>query len=314
MIRGSRQTPTLGGLGLRIGLVAVVALVAANALLAWIALGAVEKRLEPVIQDKAHVLARSIANDLYKAVRLDIPLGSLRGVDGFLDNLLSDHPEIAYLAVTDPEGKVLFSAGAGDDEDGVPLPFAANAGEAAAGAFVSLGSEYNVAHPLVHDGNRVGQAMIGIDRRYVRNTMGGIFTDIGISLCVAVLIVLELTLLVLSLTVARSIGLMRRLMHAVSEGDFSTSIATRGRDDLGRVIDAMNGINAEINRRFRAVASGSSAAVLERLRDGRIFAEGGAYRPVQVLRAGDVQYPLFFLHLRRGAVPPLLPAFRAGPL
>ena len=309
MIRSRRQAPTLSGLGLRIGFVAVAALVVANALLAWIALGAVEKRLEPVIQDKAHVLAGSISNDLYKAVRLDIPLGSLKGVDAFLENLLIDHPEVAYLAVTNPEGKVLFSAKAGNGADGTPLPFAAKASEAEAGTFVSFGSEYNITLPLVQDGNRVGHTMIGIDRGYVRNTMGGIFTDIGISLCVAVLIVLELTLLVLSLTVARSIGLMRRLMHAVSEGDFSASITTRGRDDLGRVIDAMNGINAEINRRFRAVASGGSAAALESLREGRVFAEGGAYRPVQVLRAGDVQYPLFFFIFGVELSRPFFPLF-----
>ena len=309
MIRGGRQAPTLAGLGLRIGFVAVAALVIANALLAWIALGAVEKRLEPVIQDKAHVLAQSIANDLYKAVHLEIPLGSLEGVDAYLENLLIDHPEIAYLAVTDPEGKVLFSAKVSSGEDDTPLPFAANAREAMAGTFVTFGSAYNVTHPLAHDGNRVGHTMIGIDRGYVRNTMGGIFTDIGISLCVAVLIVLELTLLVLSLTVARSIGLMRRLMRAVSEGDFSASIATRGRDDLGRVIDAMNGINAEINRRFRALAAGGSTAALETLRQGRVFAEGGAYRPVQVLRASDVQYPLFFFIFGVELSRPFFPLF-----
>ena len=308
MIRGNRRAPTLAGLGIRIGFVAVAALIAANAVLAWVALGAVETRLEPVIKDKANVLARSIANDLYKAVSLDIPIGNLRGVDAYLGDLLTDHPEVAYLAVTDPERNVLFLAESEDSQDDEFQPLAANASEAQAGAFISFDTDYNVTHPMVHDGKQVGYAMIGIDRRFVRNTMGGIFTDIGISLCVAVLIVLELTLLVLSLTVARSIGLMRRLMHAVSEGDFSASIATRGRDDLGRVIDAMNGINAEINRRFRALASGGSAA-LETLREGRVFAEHGSYRSVQVLRAGDVQYPLFFFIFGVELSRPFFPLF-----
>lgn len=297
-----RRAPTLAGIGIRIGFVAVLALVAANAFLAWIALGAVETRLEPVIKDKAHVLARSIANDLNTAVRLDIPVEGLRGVDAYLEDLLTDHPEVAYLAVTDAEGKVLFSAEAGEGVDVSSHPFAANAG-----AFVSIGSDYNIAHPLVHGGRQVGHAMVGIDRRYVRNTMAGIFTDIGISLCVAILIVLELTLLVLSLTVARSIGLMRRLMHAVSEGDFSASIASRGRDDLARVIDAMNGINTEINRRFRALVA--AGGTVERLREGRVFAEAGAYRPVQVLRAGDVQYPLFFFIFGVELSRPFFPLF-----
>ena len=307
--RSRRRTPTLAGVGISIGFVAVAALVAANALLAWIALGAVEARLEPVIKDKAHVLARSIANDLYTAVRLDIPVESLRGVDVYLDDLLNDHPEVAYLAVTDPEGKVLFSAHAGKGAEPLLHPFAANAGEAQAGAFVSIGSDYNIQHPLIRDGDRIAYALVRIDRQYAFNTMAGIFTDIGISLCVAILIVLELTLLVLSLTVARSISLMRRLMHAVSEGDFSAAIASRGRGDLARVIDAMNAVNAEINRRFRALVAAGGPRAADRVREGRVFAEAGSYRPVQVLRAGDVQYPLFFFIFGVELSRPFFPLF-----
>ena len=305
-----RRAPTLGGLGIRIGIVAVVALIAANALLAWIAIGAVERRLEPVIKDKAHVVARSIANDLYRAAGLNIPFANLRGVDAYLENLLTDHPEIAYLAVADTESKVLFSAQAGgSSNNALSIPFAVNAAEAQASAFVWVGSGYNISYPLVHEGNPVGHTMVGIDRGYVRTTMASIFTDIGISLCVAILVVLELTLMVLSLTVARSINLMKRFMRAVSEGDFSTAIPAGGRDDLARVIDAMNGINIEINRRFHALAATLGTGGLERLRAGRVFAETGASRPVEVLRAGDVQYPLFFFIFGVELSRPFFPLF-----
>ena len=74
-----RKAPTLVSLGLRVGIVAAGALILANAVLAWIALGAVERRLEPVVEEKARVLARSVANDFATAVRLDIPLQGLRG-------------------------------------------------------------------------------------------------------------------------------------------------------------------------------------------------------------------------------------------
>ena len=155
-------------------------------------------------------------------------------------------------------------------------------------------SGLHLSHPLMRDGDKVGAVMIGVDPRYVRDTMGSIFADIGISLFVAVLIILELTLLVLSLAVVRSIGLMQGLMRAVGEGDFSVSVVSRGRDDLSRVLDAMNRVNSEINRRFRAVASSARAPALAKLREGRVFAERGALRPVQIPRAGDVQYPMFF--------------------
>ena len=289
-----RKAPTLASLGLRVGIIAAGALILANALLAWIALGAVERRLEPVVEEKARVLARSVANDLATAVRLDIPLEGLKGVGPYLDGVLADHPETAYVAVTDGANSVLYSAAA----QGHRVPDGhASAGSSEGGSgsgSASTESGLHLSHPLMRDGERVGAVMIGVDPRYVRDTMGSIFADIGISLFVAVLIILELTLLVLSLAVVRSIGLMQRLMGSVGKGDFSVSVVPRGRDDLSRVLAAMNRVNEEINRRFRAVAARAGAPALARLRKGRIFAERGELRPVHDPRAGDVQYPMFF--------------------
>ena len=295
MTTGSnRKTPTLGSLGLRVGVIAAGALILANAVLAWFALGAVERRLEPVVEEKARVLARSIVNDLSTAVRLDIPLEGLKGVDAYLDGVLADHPETAYVAVTDDAHRVLHSAAA--EEHQIPaLPVSASdAGGGLDGNLTGSESGFVLAQPLIREDERIGMVMIGIDPRYVRETMRGIFADIGISLFIAMLIILELTLLVLSLAVIRPIGLMQRLMHAVGEGDFSVEVVTRGRDELSRVLDAMNRVNSEINRRFRVVAAGAATPALAKLREGRIFAESGRYRPVQELRASDVQYPLFF--------------------
>ena len=294
MTASPRRTPTLASLGLRVGIIAAGALIVANAVLAWIALDAVERRLEPVVEEKARVLARSVANDFATAVRLDIPLEALAGIGPYLDGVLADHPETAYVAVTDAADKVLYSATAvGHRIPGSSEP----SGGSQAGAddeSATPDSGFNLIHPLTRDGEHVGAVLIGVDPRFVRDTMGSIFADIGISLFVAVLIILELTLLVLSLAVVRSIGLMQRLMRSVGEGDFSASVATRGRDDLNRVLDAMNRVNAEINRRFRAVAASTTAPALAKLREGRIFAERDQLRTVQDLRAGDVQYPLFF--------------------
>ena len=294
MTGSTRKAPTLASLGFRIGIVAAGALILANAVLAWIALGAVERRLEPVVEEKTRVLARSIVNDLATAVRLDIPIEGLSGVDAYLDGVLADHPEIAYVAVTDEAHRVLHSAVAEGHHIPASPASAGDAGDGQDSEFTASDSGFTLAHPLLHESERVGMVIIGVDRRYVRDTMRGIFADIGISLFVAVLIILELTLLVLSLAVIRSIGLMQRLMRTVGEGDFSVKAVIRGRDELNSVLDAMNRINAEINRRFQAVAADAAAPVLAKLREGRIFAENARYRPVQELRASDVQYPLFF--------------------
>ena len=288
---GTRKAPTLASLGLRVGIVAAGALILANAVLAWFALGAVERRLEPVVEEKVRVLARSIVNDLSTAVRLEIPIEGLNGVDTYLDAVLADHPETAYVAVTDDAHRVLHSAAA----EGHQIPtLPVSAGDGSDGDFSASDSGFAFVHPLVHGHERIGMVMIGVDPRFVRETMRGIFADIGISLFIAMLIILELTLLVLSLAVIRPIGLMQRLMRAVGEGDFSVEVETRGRDELSRVLEAMNRVNAEINRRFSAIASGAATPVLAKLREGRIFAEDARYRSVPMLRASDVQYPLFF--------------------
>ncbi len=319
---GTRKGTGLAGTGAMVGLVAVAALIAANAVVAWIALGAVEKRLEPVIRDKAQVLAKSIGNDLYRAAALGIPVASLRGMDAWLEDLADDHPEVAYLTVSDPGGRVLSSAGpdgasatAGGPSDGSrPAPTgmtrAKDGGRSWTWSLLPGGaSGYHLVHPLVHEGREIGSAAVGIRPDFVRNTMGGIFVDIGISLCVAVLIVLELTLLVLSLTVGRSIGLVQRLMRTVEGGDFSARAVARGRDDLARVIEAMNAVNDELSRRFRALAGRAGSAAAD-LREGRVFAErDGRYRALQLLRASDVQFPLFFFIFGVEITRPFFPLF-----
>ena len=294
MTAGTRKAPTLASLGVRIGIIAAGALILANAVLAWIALDAVERRLEPVVEEKTRVLARSIVNDLATAVRLEIPIEGLAGVDAYLDGVLADHPEIAYVAVTDEAHRVLHSSAAEGHHIPASPASAGDAGDGRDSDFTTSDSGFTLAHPLLHENERVGTVIIGVDRRYVRDTMRGIFADIGISLFIAVLIILELTLLVLSLAVIRTVGMMQRLMRTVGEGDFSVRAVTRGRDELNSVLDAMNRINAEINRRFQAVAADAAAPALAKLREGRIFADNARYRPVQEPRASDVQYPLFF--------------------
>ncbi len=291
--RRKQRTPSLTSLGLRVGIVAALALTLAIGALSWVALGAVEERLEPVMKDKARVLARSIAGDLDAAIRLDIPIDSLRAVDAYLDSTLADHPEIASIAIADAAGQTMFSAPAEGRADRAP--------DAAEG-------DLQFVHALTHDGEPIGSVIIGMDPRYITDTMRGALADIGISLFVAVLVVLELTLLVLSFTVVRSVGLMQGLMQAVGRGDFSASAASRGRDDLNRVLDAMNRVNADINRRFQALTAKGGAMVAE-LRRGRLFADGEGPRPIELLRSSDVRFSLFFFIFGVELSRPFFPLF-----
>ena len=150
---GSRKAPTLASLGLQVGIVAAGALILANAVLAWFALGAVERRLEPVVEEKVRVLARSIVNDLSTAVRLEIPIEGLGGVDTYLDAVLADHPETAYVAVTDGADRVLHSAAA----EGHRIPAlpgsAGDAGDGSEGDSSASESGFAYTYPLIREDN-----------------------------------------------------------------------------------------------------------------------------------------------------------------
>lgn len=156
-------------LAARLLAVTLAALIAGALVAGALALDLFERQLAPEMTRKAETIGDSVATQLVRALDYGVPLRSLRGVDALLDQTLSDHPELRYVAVADAAGAIVFRRGADGDATESRAPLRARAGPA-------------------------GEVRVGVDPGFARAALAEIALDVAVVLLVAVLVAFELIL------------------------------------------------------------------------------------------------------------------------
>ncbi len=98
-------------LRIRLSVVALGSTLATGALIAWQAEGLFAERLTPAITAKVAGVASLLAGKLERASRLGIPLHQLPGIEETFADLMSRHPEISAVRLTDEHGHVIAEHG-----------------------------------------------------------------------------------------------------------------------------------------------------------------------------------------------------------
>lgn len=299
-------------LSLRMVAAASALLLAAMVVLSFFALDAFERHLLPEIAAKEATLARTIERDLALAIRNGIPLQDLRGVDAYLDNARKEHEEVAYIAFVDPDNTLLFATGNITDAESDAGKWATIRGaleqyppDAPSGAFNDLGATKDIWFPVTADGLTFGRLHIGVDPDYEETQVLEIVADILIVLFISVLITLEVLLLMMTVTVTRSLTLIGQLMAAGSGARFDVLGGWRSRDELGRLVANINSTIQALNRRYEGVLKRYSRVTGQSEDRSRAeaalsvldanFARGGAdaIAAIRQAMASDVRLPLF---------------------
>lgn len=97
------------------GLLAAIALI-------WSLASQLHAEAQSGQQSIARSVAQTLTNQTTRAIRLGIPLEKLPGVQAYLQQTLTNTPQLAYLSLTDEHGKPLYSASQGKAEALVRLP------------------------------------------------------------------------------------------------------------------------------------------------------------------------------------------------
>lgn len=143
-------------------------LVVAMAAFGQAAHDAFAEQLLPQAERKAQVTGAGVAGLIERALAHGFELGRLRGVDAVLGELRAANPEIAYAAVVDGDGVLVYGAGP-------PASTGAPAGQ--------------VSIPL----HGSGALVLGIDPEFVGDLLFDMAFDVGVVLLVALLLASELT-------------------------------------------------------------------------------------------------------------------------
>ncbi|MEM7524021.1 MAG: MFS transporter [Pseudomonadota bacterium] len=221
----------------------------------------------PELNRKAAQVAATISGELSRALSFDIPIAELRGVPDFLEESIAPHSEIEYAAVSAPDGRVLYAAGAIDQatlptESGVTIP-----------ALEAI----NTISPLALDGTVVGLLHLGSDPDFVAEQQKEILFDVVTTAFVAILITFEVVLVLVSLLVRMPLDSLSTVIGL--RGDrpvFDRVAGMRTRGDVRRLVDTINTAIELLNARARSLSARMAAAAGSGVAAGRQTLEDGA--------------------------------------
>ncbi|MBP5858853.1 MFS transporter [Marivibrio halodurans] len=263
------------------------------------ALSLFDDALAPAIDRKATTIARLGGDVIERGLTHGIPLARMTGVEEFLAKQAEGHPEVLYLSVEGPDGRVLHTHGTPPEEP--PETTGETPMEGGAGRPFTRtirGDAVDHATPLIapgDEGNRVvGVLHVGVDRAFVRKELQDILFDIGVVIFAALLITFEFLLYLVTTTLSGPIREASRLIARLSEGDFTARVGRVGRDEIGRTLGALNDVVDAVNSRYEALRNRATGrAPAARLAETYRFAADHGAERIDADRIAAIRTPLF---------------------
>ncbi|WP_372398816.1 MFS transporter [Azospirillum sp. HJ39] len=209
----------ISALVLRLTIVTVAVLLVAAGAASWLSLRSFDPLFQPELARKAQTVGGLMAAQVDRGLGVRIPLNRMTGLDALLAEEVSRHDDIAYIAVTDPAGRIVASAGA-------PLAgMTALAADRLAGpADGRLASGFiDIDRPLGEAANPAGALHVGVDSAFLAKASTDLALDVLSVVIVSILLIFEVLQLVVNLAMRRVLTL-RLLADRAEEGDFRATL------------------------------------------------------------------------------------------
>lgn len=326
----ARQRDPISTLVLRLTIVTVAVLLVAAGAASWLSLRSFDPLFQPELARKAQTVGGLLAAQIDRGLGVRIPLDRMAGLDALLAAEVDRHDDIAYIAVTDPAGRIVATAG--KPLAGLSSVPAGRLSGPADGRLVS--GFVDVENPLGGAGASAGALHVGIDSAFLAKASTDLALDVLSVVIVSVLLIFEVLQLVVNLAMRRVLTL-RLLADRAEEGDFRATLpvitepagaqAAGANDDRaleGGVRTALDGVNArhaglaarvaELRHRLgnddprvdRAEAGLAALASRFRFRDPQ-----SATPPPTPLNLVFLRLPVFLFCLSEELSRPFLPAY-----
>jgi MFS family permease len=326
----ARQRDPISALVLRLTIVTVAVLLVAAGAASWLSLRSFDPLFQPELARKAQTVGGLLAAQIDRGLGVRIPLDRMAGLDALLAAEVDRHEDIAYIAVTDPAGRIVATAG--KPLAGLSSVPAGRLSGPADGRLVS--GFVDVENPLGGTGASAGALHLGIDSAFLAKASTDLALDVLSVVIVSVLLIFEVLQLVVNLAMRRVLTL-RLLADRAEEGDFRATLpvipgpagtqASGANDDRaleGGVRAALDGVNArhaglaarvaELRRRLGdddprvGRAEAGLAALANRF---RFRAPQSATPPPTPLNLVFLRLPVFLFCLSEELSRPFLPAY-----
>lgn len=319
----------------RLGLLMTMILVLASASLAYLVLNDFKRFLAPELARKAHLLGQTVTDDLHRALGFGIPFAELVGANEYAAEIVADYEELAYLAISDRKGDVIYSAGTVDAaaQDASARVRLSDLGDDPADSLVAEGSApppptelaraLDYAFPVKQGSEVVGAVHIGIDRFFIERQLDDMVYDLLVILLLALLVAFEIMLAVILFYISGPIEQLGRLIDLYARGNFSNVLKSRTRDSIGRLTQHLSDSARNLHRRYHDLSTRVNERLSIRSRDvsstqllGHLNGIGERFglnvsRLTPLMQAGvhDIRIPLFVFAFAAELQQSFLPLF-----
>ena len=236
-------------------MVVVVLALAANAYLSH---RAFERALAPEMARKVASGGASARSLVLKAMEHQIGFRELYGVEQTFDELKAAIPEISYIAVTDPQGVILYQRFSPPDGAAEhfrkPSVLAAMSTADLWPPAVRVGNQYVVSMPIVTPQQPVGILHIGVAVDFVDKIILEMLYDVVVVLVVALFLTLELLNFMAGTKLAAALKSLGRTIEAGAGGDFAATRAHAADTAFGGVLGLLEAARARVNAAYEALA------------------------------------------------------------
>ena len=323
----------LRGIYLRLAGVLMLVVVLALAATSYLSHRAFERALAPEMAKKVASGGASARALVLRAMEHQIDFREIYGIEQTFDELKGSIPDIAYVAVTDAKGAVLyqrFNAPPGAlDYFRQPGVLAALATPDRSPPAMRVGNQFVVSLPIVTAQQPVGMLHIGVSVAFVDRIVLDMLFDVLVVLVVALFFTLELLSFMAGTKIEASFKLLGASLERGAAGDFTTPRARDTEAPVGSVVRLLEAVRARVNAGYHALA-GEVEAGRRGPAHERPPGLATAHQDLQVLarryRFGDedaasradeghlakVRAPLFMFILAEELTRPFLPGFVKG--
>jgi hypothetical protein len=212
---------------LRLAGVVMLVVVLALAASAYLSHRAFEAALAPEMAKKVASGGASARSLVLKAMEHQIAFRELYGIEQTFDELKRSIPDIAYVAITDTQGSVLyqrFTAPAGAEAHfRAPAVMAAMATPDVWPPAIRVGNQYVVSMPIVTPQQPVGMMHIGVSVDFVDRIVLDMLFDVLVVLVVALFFTLELLNFMAGSKLEASLKALGDTIERGASGDFTAT-------------------------------------------------------------------------------------------
>jgi MFS family permease len=243
---------------LRLAGVVMLVVVLALAASAYLSHRAFEAALAPEMAKKVASGGASARSLVLKAMENHIAFREIYGIEQTFDELKRSIPDIAYVAVTDTQGAVLyqrFTAPLGADAHfRAPAVLAAIATPDVLPPSIRVGNQYVVSMPIVTPQQPVGMMHIGVSVDFVDRIILDMLFDVLVVLIVALFFTLELLNFMAGSKLEAALKSLGETIERGASGDFTPMRSRGSAAPFGAVLRLLEDVRARVNTGFETLA------------------------------------------------------------